>query len=53
VARNVIDFSIAISHFQAPPAVLDAVRAGLELPSLPYTAVGATPASAPASPPRW
>jgi aspartate aminotransferase len=38
--EDVIDFSIAISHFQAPPAVLDAVRAGLEMPSLPYTAVG-------------
>jgi aspartate aminotransferase len=35
----VIDFSIAISHFPAPAAVLDAVRLGLEQPTLPYTAV--------------
>jgi aspartate aminotransferase len=38
--ENVIDFSIAISHFQAPHTVLDAVQQGLQLPSLPYTAVG-------------
>jgi aspartate aminotransferase len=38
--EDVIDFSIAISHFQAPPAVLEAVHAGLQLPSLPYTSVG-------------
>ncbi|NVM77583.1 aspartate aminotransferase [Duganella sp. SG902] len=36
----VIDFSIAISHFPAPPAALDAVRQGLEQTTLPYTAVG-------------
>lgn len=38
--EDVIDFSIAISHFQAPEPVLDAVQKGLQLPSLPYTAVG-------------
>ncbi|MYM83434.1 aminotransferase class I/II-fold pyridoxal phosphate-dependent enzyme [Duganella sp. FT50W] len=37
--EDVIDFSIAISHFQAPAPVLDAVREGLRLPSLPYTSV--------------
>ncbi|NYE60309.1 aspartate aminotransferase [Duganella sp. 1224] len=37
--EDVIDFSIAISHFQAPDPVLAAVRDGLQLPSLPYTAV--------------
>ncbi|TFW14765.1 pyridoxal phosphate-dependent aminotransferase [Duganella callida] len=40
--ENVIDFSIAISHFPAPPAVLDAVRDGLRQPS-PYTAVAGDP----------
>ena len=35
----VIDFSIAISHFQVPPAVLDAVTEGLQQPALAYTAV--------------
>ena len=35
---DVIDFSIAISHFQAPPSVLQAVRDGLRAPS-PYTTV--------------
>ncbi|GJI87235.1 pyridoxal phosphate-dependent aminotransferase [Duganella hordei] len=35
---DVIDFSIAISHFQAPPSVLQAVRDGLQGPS-PYTTV--------------
>lgn len=38
--ENVIDFSIAISHFQAPDSVLQAVRDGLELPALHYTTVG-------------
>jgi aspartate aminotransferase len=37
--EDVIDFSIAISHFQAPEAVLEATRAGLRRPSLAYTAV--------------
>ena len=37
--QGVIDFSIAISHFQAPQAVLDASREGLRQPSLAYTAV--------------
>jgi aspartate aminotransferase len=37
--EDVIDFSIAISHFQAPASVLDAVQRGLQLPALPYTAV--------------
>jgi aspartate aminotransferase len=36
---DVIDFSIAISHFQAPAPVLQAVRHGLRAPS-PYTTVG-------------
>ncbi len=36
--EDVIDFSIAISHFQAPPSVLRAVRDGLRAPS-PYTTV--------------
>ncbi len=36
----VIDFSIAISHFPAPPAALEAVRLGLQQTTLPYTAVG-------------
>jgi aspartate aminotransferase len=38
--EDVIDFSIAISHFQAPAIVHDAVRQGLRMPALPYTAVG-------------
>jgi aspartate aminotransferase len=38
--ENVIDFSIAISHLQAPETVLEAVHQGLQRPSLPYTAVG-------------
>lgn len=37
---DVIDFSIAISHFPAPAAVHDAVQAALRLAYLPYTAVG-------------
>lgn len=37
--EDVIDFSIAISHFQAPEAVLEAVREGLRRPALAYTAV--------------
>jgi len=37
---DVIDFSIAISHFPAPAAVHDAVQAGLRLAYLPYTTVG-------------
>lgn len=37
--EDVIDFSIAISHFPAPGAVLEATRAGLRQPSLAYTAV--------------
>ncbi|GIZ51880.1 pyridoxal phosphate-dependent aminotransferase [Noviherbaspirillum aridicola] len=38
--REVIDFSIAISHFPAPEPVLRAVREGLSSQrSLPYTAV--------------
>jgi aspartate aminotransferase len=37
---DVVDFSIAISHFQAPATVLKAVSDGLRLPSLAYTAVG-------------
>jgi aspartate aminotransferase len=37
--EDVIDFSIAISHFQAPEAVLEATRAALRQPSLAYTAV--------------
>lgn len=38
--EDVIDFSIAISHLTPPAAVLDAVRQGLQLPALAYTAVG-------------
>lgn len=38
--EDVIDFSIAISHFPAPEGVLAAVRQGLQQPALPYTAVG-------------
>ena len=37
--EDVIDFSIAISHFPAPDSVLEAVREGLRRPSLAYTAV--------------
>jgi len=37
--EDVIDFSIAISHFPAPEAVLDATREALRRPSLAYTAV--------------
>jgi aspartate aminotransferase len=38
--RPIIDFSIAISHFPAPRAVLDAVAAALERDSvMPYTGV--------------
>ena len=37
--EDVIDFSIAISHFQAPEAVIEATREGLRQPSLAYTAV--------------
>ncbi|MET0266267.1 MAG: aminotransferase class I/II-fold pyridoxal phosphate-dependent enzyme [Duganella sp.] len=36
---DVIDFSIAISHWPAPPAVLAAVQQGLQQPALAYTAV--------------
>jgi aspartate aminotransferase len=38
--EDVIDFSIAISHFQAPAIVHDAVLQGLRMPALPYTTVG-------------
>jgi aspartate aminotransferase len=38
--EQVIDFSIAISHFPAPAAVLEAVQQGLRQPVLPYTSVG-------------
>lgn len=38
--ERVIDFSIAISHFPAPPAVLNAMHEALHRPALPYTAVG-------------
>ena len=38
--EHVIDFSIAISHFPAPPAVLAAMHEALHRPALPYTAVG-------------
>jgi aspartate aminotransferase len=38
--EDVIDFSIAISHFQAPAAVHEAVQLGLRMEALPYTAVG-------------
>jgi len=43
--KEVIDFSIAVSHFAAPQAVVDAVRAGLDQRTpLPYTSVsGALP----------
>jgi aspartate aminotransferase len=37
--EQVIDFSIAISHFPAPPTVLQAVEQGLRQPVLPYTSV--------------
>ncbi|WP_020652191.1 pyridoxal phosphate-dependent aminotransferase [Massilia niastensis] len=37
----VIDFSIAISHFPAPPAVLDAVAGAIERErTMPYTDIG-------------
>jgi aspartate aminotransferase len=42
--ETVIDFSIAISHFPAPESVRAAVRAALDEPLLPYTAVGGLPA---------
>ncbi|KQQ32382.1 aspartate aminotransferase AspC [Duganella sp. Leaf126] len=35
----VIDFSIAISHFPAPPTVLAAMHEALQRPALPYTSV--------------
>lgn len=39
--ERVIDFSIAISHFPAPPSVLDAVSNAIERErTLPYTEVG-------------
>lgn len=38
--KELIDFSIALSHFAAPTPVIDAVRAGLEQQILPYTSVG-------------
>ncbi len=37
--EDVIDFSIAISHFQAPATVHEAVSEGLRQPALAYTAV--------------
>jgi len=38
--KDVIDFSIAISHFPAPAAVLDAVGAAIEgVRTMPYTSV--------------
>jgi len=37
--EDVIDFSIAISHFPAPDAVLEATLEGLRQPALAYTAV--------------
>jgi len=37
--REVIDFSIAISHFPPPPAVTAAVQEGLRQTTLPYTSV--------------
>lgn len=37
--EDVIDFSIAISHFQAPATVHEAVNEGLRQPALAYTAV--------------
>jgi aspartate aminotransferase len=38
--QEVIDFSIAISHFPAPPTVLDAVGAAVEqVRTMPYTSV--------------
>ena len=42
--EQVIDFSIAISHFPAPAPVLEAVQRGLRQATLPYTAVGGAPA---------
>ncbi|MES2149966.1 MAG: aminotransferase class I/II-fold pyridoxal phosphate-dependent enzyme [Pseudomonadota bacterium] len=41
--QAIIDFSIAVSHFSAPPAVLDAVVDALRQPTLPYTAVSGAP----------
>ncbi|MCU6501281.1 aminotransferase class I/II-fold pyridoxal phosphate-dependent enzyme [Rugamonas sp. A1-17] len=38
--EDVIDFSIAISHFPAPDPVLRATREALSQPALPYTTVG-------------
>jgi len=38
--EDVIDFSIAISHFPAPDSVLQATRDALSQPALPYTTVG-------------
>ncbi|NVD97315.1 pyridoxal phosphate-dependent aminotransferase [Massilia sp. BJB1822] len=38
--EEVIDFSIAISHFPAPEHVRAAVAEAVQLPLLPYTAVG-------------
>ena len=38
--EDVIDFSIAISHFAAPKEVLQAVRQALQTPTLAYTTVG-------------
>jgi len=42
--ESVIDFSIAISHFPAPESVRAAVAEALQVPLLPYTAVGGAPA---------
>ena len=41
--QDVIDFSIAISHFPAPLPVRHAVAAALRESRLPYTAVGGAP----------
>ncbi|RFP21904.1 aminotransferase class I/II-fold pyridoxal phosphate-dependent enzyme [Duganella sp. BJB488] len=38
--EDVIDFSIAISHFPAPQSVLQATHDALSQPALPYTTVG-------------
>jgi len=38
--EDVIDFSIAISHFPAPESVLQATRDALSQQALPYTTVG-------------
>ncbi len=40
---ELIDFSIAISHFQAPAVVRERVAAVLAGPALPYTSVGGAP----------